>query len=255
MDRKAHWERVYTTKGERDVSWFETLAQISLDMLDAAGVTRATCVLDVGGGDSRLIDHLASRGMDCLAVLNVSGAALQRAQARLGDAARVPIWIEADVAGDWTLKPIDVWHDRAVFHFLTDPEDRARYLSHLRSTLKATGSAIIATFALDGPESGAACRWRGTHQNHSPKPSALAMRWSSPGDTSIRRRGAARKRFSTPGLSDFTEEFQQIPLPLPFDFCLIIAVRLPSDEARAAYGSGPRSGASGGARPVDRRKR
>jgi hypothetical protein len=77
---------------------------------------------------------------------------LARAQNRLGDAATVPTWIEADVTGEWTLKPMDVWHDRAVFHFLTAPEDRARYLSHLRDVLKVNGSAIIATFALDGPE-------------------------------------------------------------------------------------------------------
>ena len=121
MQRKEHWERVYTTKGEQDVSWFEALPTISIQMLEAAGLTRETCVLDVGGGDSRLVDHLAARGMDCLAVLDVSGAALRRAQSRLGDAAAVPVWIESDVTGDWSLKPMDIWHDRAVFHFLTEP--------------------------------------------------------------------------------------------------------------------------------------
>jgi hypothetical protein len=93
MGRKEHWERIYSTKGERDVSWSETLPAISIQMLEAAGLTAETCVLDVGGGDSRLIDHLAARGMDCLAVLDVSGAALRRAQARLGDAAAIPVWI------------------------------------------------------------------------------------------------------------------------------------------------------------------
>jgi SAM-dependent methyltransferase len=151
MHRRDHWERVYRTKGEHDVSWFESLPGISLDMLEACGLTHETCVLDVGGGDSRLIDHLAARGMDCLAVLDVSGEALQRAQSRLGDAARVPVWIEADVTGDWNLTPMDIWHDRAVFHFLTTSEDQARYLEHLGSVLKARGSAIIATFAPDGP--------------------------------------------------------------------------------------------------------
>ena len=152
MQRKEHWERVYTTKGERDVSWFESLPDVSLQMLEASGLTRETCVLDVGGGDSRLVDTLAARGMDCLAVLDVSGAALQRAQSRLGDAAKVPVWIEADVTSDWTLKPMDIWHDRAVFHFLTTPEDQVRYLAHLRTVLKVQGFAIIATFAPDGPE-------------------------------------------------------------------------------------------------------
>lgn len=152
MQRADHWNQVYTTKAEQDVSWFEALPALSLEMLEAAGVTRDTCVLDVGGGDSHLVDVLAARGLDCLAVLDVSSAALDRARRRLGDAARVPTWIAADVTGDWTLEPMDVWHDRAVFHFLTAPDDRDAYKQHLRTTLKPGGTAIIATFAPDGPE-------------------------------------------------------------------------------------------------------
>ncbi len=152
MQRKGHWERLYTSRGERDVSWFEQLPVVSLQMLEDAGLTQDTCVLDVGGGDSRLIDNLVARGMDCLAVLDVSGAALERARSRLAATASVPVWIEADVTGDWTLDPMDIWHDRAVFHFLTTPEDQEQYLSHLRAVLKVRGSAIIATFAPDGPE-------------------------------------------------------------------------------------------------------
>lgn len=152
MERAAHWNHVYTTKAEGDVSWFEALPAISLEMLEAAGMTAESCVLDVGGGDSHLVDVLTARGMDCLAVLDVSGTALDRARARLGAQARVPIWIEADVTNAWTLKPMDIWHDRAVFHFLTTPDDRIRYKRHLNDTLKVGGAAIIATFAPDGPE-------------------------------------------------------------------------------------------------------
>ena len=152
MERQAHWNTVFTTKGEREVSWFEALPAVSLQMMEAAGLNSETCVLDVGGGDSRLVDVLAARGLDCLAVLDVSGAALHRAQDRLGAKAMVPIWIEADVAGDWSLKPMDIWHDRAVFHFLTEADDRQRYVVHLRQTLKVGGTAIVATFAPDGPE-------------------------------------------------------------------------------------------------------
>jgi SAM-dependent methyltransferase len=152
MDRAAHWNRVYTTKTEQEVSWFEPLPAISLEMLAAAGMTADSCVLDVGGGDSHLVDALAARGLDCLAVLDVSGAALNRAKTRLGPAANTPIWIEADVTREWCLKPMDIWHDRAVFHFLTTADERARYKEHLLETLKPVGSAIIATFALDGPE-------------------------------------------------------------------------------------------------------
>jgi SAM-dependent methyltransferase len=152
MDRQRHWNSVYTAKAEQDVSWFETLPALSVEMMEAAGLTKHTCVLDVGGGDSRLVDTLIGRGLQCLAVLDISGAALQRARARLGDAADVPVWIESDVTGEWSLKPMDIWHDRAVFHFLVAPEDRARYVARLKATLKIGGAAIVATFAPDGPD-------------------------------------------------------------------------------------------------------
>jgi hypothetical protein len=152
MQRKAHWNAVYDTRSERDVSWFETVPDVSLRLMEAAGLSSESCVIDVGGGDSHLVDALADRGLDCLAVLDVAGAALERARNRLGAKASVPIWIEADVAGEWSLKPMDIWHDRAVFHFLTAREDRERYRFHLLRTLKTGGSAILATFASDGPE-------------------------------------------------------------------------------------------------------
>jgi len=152
MDRHAHWNEVYTTKRESEVSWFEAVPSLSLEMLEAAGLTRDTCVIDIGGGESRLVDHLIARGMGCLTVLDVSAEALSRAQARLGDAASSVDWIAADVSGPWAARPVDIWHDRAVFHFLTAAEDRDRYRAHLMHTLKPGGTAVIATFALDGPE-------------------------------------------------------------------------------------------------------
>ena len=152
MDRKAHWQSVFTTKGEQDVSWFEALPAVSLQMMESAGLGPDTCVLDVGGGDSRLVDVLAARGLDCLAVLDVSGAALHRAQERLGDVAGAFTWIESDVTAPWSLKPMDIWHDRAVFHFLATDDERASYRQHLRQTVKPGGAVIIATFALDGPD-------------------------------------------------------------------------------------------------------
>ena len=152
VERHQHWDTVYRATSEKDLSWFEAVPEISLRMLDAAGLSTDSCVLDVGGGESRLIDHLAARGVRCLAVLDISATALQRCRSRLGASASVPIWIEADVTGDWSLKPMDIWHDRAVFHFLTAPADRARYRERLLGTLKPGGNAIIATFALDGPE-------------------------------------------------------------------------------------------------------
>lgn len=106
-------------------------------------------MIDVGGGDSRLADRLVARGLKCITVVDISGAALRRAQNRLPNASIT--WIEADVAAEWTAVPADLWHDRAAFHFLTDAADRARYVDHMKKTLKVGGQAVIATFALEGP--------------------------------------------------------------------------------------------------------
>jgi len=152
MDRQQHWNTVYATKGERDVSWFERTPAVSLDLLDAAGLRRDTCVVDIGGGESRLVDTLLARGLTCLVVLDVSSEALQHAKTRLqSDAVKVR-WINADVTGECSVPMMDIWHDRAVFHFLTEATERADYVARLRATLKAQGSAVIATFALDGPD-------------------------------------------------------------------------------------------------------
>jgi SAM-dependent methyltransferase len=109
-------------------------------------------VIDIGGGDSRLVDHLVARGLRCVTVLDVSAPALARARARLGDRDDRVRWIEADVAGPWTADAVDIWHDRAVFHFLTEAEDRVRYVAHLRDVVKCGGTVVIGTFAPDGPE-------------------------------------------------------------------------------------------------------
>jgi SAM-dependent methyltransferase len=151
-NRQQHWNRIYKSKRERDVSWFEAFPVVSLEMIEAIGLTPDTCVVDVGGGESRLIDGLLDKGLVCLALLDVSREALDHARARIGDAARSVTWIESDVTGSWSLKAMDIWHDRAVFHFLVSAQDRQRYVAHLRETLRVNGSAIIATFAPDGPE-------------------------------------------------------------------------------------------------------
>jgi 2-polyprenyl-3-methyl-5-hydroxy-6-metoxy-1,4-benzoquinol methylase len=152
MTAKEHRDTVYATKGERDVSWFEASPDVSLAMIGAAGLALDTCVIDIGAGDSRLVDALIERGVTCLAVLDVASPALHRAQARLGEKAADVAWIQADVTGVWSWKDVDIWHDRAVFHFLTERAARDRYKARLAEMLKQGGSAIIATFALDGPE-------------------------------------------------------------------------------------------------------
>lgn len=151
-ESRAHWERVYQTKAEDAVSWFQADPARSLMLLDGAGLAPDSCVIDVGGGDSRLVDRLLARGLRCVTVLDISVTALDRAKRRVGPAAEVVRWLAEDVTGAWQVPPQDFWHDRAVFHFLIDPADRASYLGHLRDTLKPEGYAIIATFDLTGPQ-------------------------------------------------------------------------------------------------------
>jgi SAM-dependent methyltransferase len=152
MNRKEHWERIYTSKSADEVSWFQPTPAASLRLLEAANVGPSSCVIDIGGGDSRLVDHLLVQGLTCITVLDISAAALARAKARLGPQQQIVKWIEADVTGDWSVPSVDAWHDRAVFHFLTDAADRTTYMGKLREAVKPGGTVIIATFALDGPE-------------------------------------------------------------------------------------------------------
>jgi SAM-dependent methyltransferase len=152
MERHTHWEQLWTSRGGSDVSWHEPTPAVSLRLMEAAGLSPESCVVDVGGGDSRLVDALVERGLRCVTVLDISRAALVRAQERLGNAGRLVTWIATDVTASWRIDPVDIWHDRAVFHFLVDSDDRRRYLNHLRETLKPSGTAIIATFAPEGPE-------------------------------------------------------------------------------------------------------
>jgi SAM-dependent methyltransferase len=105
------------------------------------------------------VDFVLSKGVGCVCVLDISAAALDKARARLGENARRVTWIEADVTGDWHVPFVDIWHDRAVFHFLTNADDRVRYVAHLRTALRPGGSAIIATFAPDGPEKCSGLPW------------------------------------------------------------------------------------------------
>jgi trans-aconitate methyltransferase len=151
--RRDHWDTVYRTRQTGEVSWYQASPSVSLEMLDAAGISSASSVVDVGGGDSLLVDALLARGLTRVTVLDVSQEALDRARTRTGDAGRVVTWLQADVTDpSWQIDPVDAWHDRAVFHFLTDPADRERYVARLRRHVVAGGAVIIATFAPDGPE-------------------------------------------------------------------------------------------------------
>lgn len=151
-DRTTHWQNVYATKGETEVSWFQDRPAISLEMIRAAGPDRAAAIIDIGGGASRLVDALLQDGYRNLAVLDLSANALDVAKKRIGATASTVDWIVADATTWRPAKTWDVWHDRAAFHFLTDPHDRAAYVERLRSAVAPGGHVIIATFAPDGPE-------------------------------------------------------------------------------------------------------
>ena len=150
--RQAHWENVYTKKGENEVSWFQEDPALSLELIAEVGTSPETAIIDIGGGASRLVDSLVAKGFQSVTVLDLSEAALKTAQARLGQGASPVRWLVADVTSWEPSQEYDVWHDRAAFHFLTEEKDRAAYVARLRRALKVGGHAIIATFALEGPE-------------------------------------------------------------------------------------------------------
>ena len=150
-DRQSHWENVYSTKQENEVSWFEDTPELSVNLLKEAGLLPTMSVIDIGGGASRLVDRLLAGGQDHVSVLDLSAAALATARARIGDAAKVT-WIVSDVTQWVPDRAYDLWHDRAAFHFLTAPADQQAYVSVLYAALKPGGHAIIGTFAPDGPE-------------------------------------------------------------------------------------------------------
>jgi SAM-dependent methyltransferase len=150
--RQAHWEGVYTTKGEKEVSWYQDNPAPSLDLIALTGSTRGTTIIDIGGGASRLVDHLLDRGFERITVLDLSAAALDSAKARLGERAKRVRWEVADITKWSPPASYDRWHDRAAFHFLTEPADQSAYAERVRGAVKAGGHVIIGTFAPDGPE-------------------------------------------------------------------------------------------------------
>lgn len=152
MDRKNHWDSVYAGKKPNEVSWYQTRLEKSLELIHATGVGKNASIIDLGGGASTLVDDLLASGFMNLTVLDISPAAIQAAQARLGARAKEVAWLEADVTrARLPEQAYDVWHDRAVFHFLTDAEDRRRYVSTVHHAVKPGGHVIVATFGPHGP--------------------------------------------------------------------------------------------------------
>ena len=149
--RKTHWKNVYSTKESVSVSWYQPVPEKSLDLIRSTGVALQDPILDIGGGASTLVDNLLDAGFQDVSVLDIASSAFKQAHARLGATANLVTWIEADVTGFEPSRTYAVWHDRAVFHFLTNAADRDRYLDALRKALQPRGHFLLATFGEEGP--------------------------------------------------------------------------------------------------------
>jgi SAM-dependent methyltransferase len=152
IGRQAHWENVYRTKREHEVSWFQENPAPSLELIARAGLSNEAEIIDIGGGASRLVDGLIARRFRRITVLDLSAAALAGAKTRLGRAGAGVEWVVADVTRWHPTRTYDLWHDRAAFHFLTDPTDREAYVACLKKAVGPGGHVVIGTFAPDGPE-------------------------------------------------------------------------------------------------------
>jgi SAM-dependent methyltransferase len=152
IDRKSHWERVYSTRGDTGVSWYQGEPRLSLEMIRAVAPSARGRIIDVGGGASVLVDRLLELPFERVAVLDISETALDKARSRLAERAGRVDWIVADITEVQSLGAFDIWHDRAVFHFLTDAADRRKYVELARRTIPKGGHLIIASFADDGPK-------------------------------------------------------------------------------------------------------
>ncbi len=153
MNKKLHWETVYQTKSDREVSWFREHLDNSLRLILGTKVGKEAAIIDVGGGSSTLIDDLLENGFADVSVLDISAKALETSRARLGKKAALVQWLEADITQvSLPEDHYDVWHDRAVFHFLTDENDRRKYVGLVMRSVKVGGHIIVASFGENGPQ-------------------------------------------------------------------------------------------------------
>jgi 2-polyprenyl-3-methyl-5-hydroxy-6-metoxy-1,4-benzoquinol methylase len=152
LDLRGHCENVYRTKGEHEVGWFEQTPAVSLDLIHATGVMTDAPIVDIGGGASRLVDALLDEGFEAVTVLDLSNEALAISKARLGARSAKVQWIATDITAWDPSQTYDVWHDRAAFHFLTDPKDRAAHAERVLRAVRPGGHVIIGMFAMEGPQ-------------------------------------------------------------------------------------------------------
>lgn len=146
---KAHWETVYETKSPEQVSWTQEVPKTSLDFIASFGATKDSKIIDIGGGDSKLVDYLLDNGFENITVLDISANALDRAKNRLGDKAKKVNWVVSDITAFEPNTTYDIWHDRATFHFLTTAEQVEKYMDTAKKSV--TGFMTIGTFSENGP--------------------------------------------------------------------------------------------------------
>jgi len=153
MDTKTYWEHIYARKAPTQVSWYQAHSQLSLRFIHSLGVQNTDPIIDVGGGASTLVDDLIADGFENITVLDISVTALNAAHERLREKGKHVNWMEADITqAELPQHHYALWHDRAVFHFLTQPQDRQRYVERVRHAVRPGGHVVVATFAPDGPD-------------------------------------------------------------------------------------------------------
>ncbi|MCW7505424.1 class I SAM-dependent methyltransferase [Leptospira paudalimensis] len=152
MNNQKHWETIYTEKQPNEVSWTQEIPKLSLQLINHTNLPTSTKIIDVGGGESNLVDRLLELGYQNLSVLDISQNALNRSKQRLGEIGKNIEWIVIDITQFQSSIKYDLWHDRAVFHFLTDPESILAYKNNLLKALNKDGELIIGTFSNDGPK-------------------------------------------------------------------------------------------------------
>jgi SAM-dependent methyltransferase len=150
--RQAHWDHIYGTRSESELSWYQENPAVSLELIRAAGMPKGAAIVDIGGGASRLVDALLAEGFWDLTVLDIAAKGLAAAKSRLGPKAAKVTWICADVTAWEPARIYDLWHDRAAFHFLTGAAERNAYAARIKQALRPGGHVVIGTFAPDGPE-------------------------------------------------------------------------------------------------------
>jgi len=160
FNRKEHWEKIYTSKELNEVSWYQSTPITSIEFIGKSGVSKTAKIIDIGGGDSFLVDNLLEKGYTDITVMDISETALNRAKKRLGEKAEKIKWIVADASEFNPIEKYDLWHDRAAFHFLTEEGEINNYVKSVANSIAEKGIFIVGTFSEQGPEKCSAIRIR-----------------------------------------------------------------------------------------------